>query len=103
MPVRGGPDVRCEFRDLLFERCDPFQLDVLLMTHLDQEGFHSRQTPPDRLHDGDDSRNSSTSKSVHLCHYAHSSRSDEPADVLFCTRPIGEPDESATCNMLSSR
>src|ERR1700674_2641117 len=51
--------------ELRLERGDPFQLDVLLVSHLDQEGFHPRETPRDWLHDGDyEGGNSSTTASL---------------------------------------
>jgi hypothetical protein len=92
-PVRGGFDVFSEFTDPLLERSDPFQLDVLLVAHLDEEAFHPHQTPRDRLHDGDNGRNSSTSGSVLFCHHRQSTRSGEPADVLFCT-PAGRSNQA---------
>jgi hypothetical protein len=38
--------------ELRLERTGPFELDVLLVSHLNQEGFYPGETPPDRLHDG---------------------------------------------------
>ena len=60
------------------KRGDPFELDVLLVSYLNQEGFHPRQTFRDGLHDGGhDGRNSSTSRSVLFRHAGHSTRSGE--------------------------
>ncbi len=62
------------------KRGDPSELDVLLVSDLNQEGFHPRQTFRDGLHDGGhDGRNSSTSRSVLFRHSGHSTRSGEQA------------------------
>jgi hypothetical protein len=74
-----------EFSELLLERYDSFQLDVLLVAHLDEEIFHPRQTLRDWLHGGDNGRNFSTSGSGLFCHHGHSARSGEPPAILFCT------------------
>jgi hypothetical protein len=36
------------------ERGSPFELDVLLVSHLNQQGFHPRKTPGNWLHHGGD-------------------------------------------------
>jgi hypothetical protein len=49
--------------ELHLERDAPFELDVLLVSHLNQETFHSRQTLGDGLHDrGYDGLNFSTTR-----------------------------------------
>jgi hypothetical protein len=52
---------RLQLRDVLgecveaqLERGSPFELDVLLVSHLNQQGFHPRKTPGDWLHHGGD-------------------------------------------------
>ena len=51
------------------KRGDPFELDVLLVSDLNQEGFHPRQTFRDGLHDGGhDGGNSSTTVSPRFRH-----------------------------------
>jgi hypothetical protein len=51
--------------DLQLERADSLELDVLLVSHLDQQGFHTREALRDGLHDGGhDGRNSSTTVSL---------------------------------------
>jgi hypothetical protein len=60
------------------KRGDPFKLDILLVSDLNQEGFHPRQTFRDGLHDGGHhGRNSSTSRRVLFRHSGHSTRSAE--------------------------
>jgi len=41
-----------ECLELVFERVDPFRLDVILESHLDQERFDPRETLCDWGHDG---------------------------------------------------
>jgi hypothetical protein len=43
-----------EFVELHLERSGPFELDVLLVSHFNQESFHSGETLRDWLHDGGD-------------------------------------------------
>jgi hypothetical protein len=40
--------------ELLFERVHPLGVEVLLKSHLEQEGFDPREAPGDGLHDGGD-------------------------------------------------
>jgi hypothetical protein len=42
------------------EPVKPFELDVLLVSDLNQEGFNPRETPRDGLHDGDGLNSSTT-------------------------------------------
>jgi len=49
-----------EFVELPLERCAPFQLNVLLVSHLNQESFDPRKAFHDALDDGDDGWNSLT-------------------------------------------
>ena len=72
------------------KRGDPFELDVLLVSDLNQEGFHPRETFRDGLHDGGhDGRNSSTSRSVLFRHSGHSTRSGE--QPVCCLAHIATP------------
>ena len=47
-------DVFNESVDLRPKRCDVLEFDVLLVSHLNQEGFHARETSSNRLDDGGD-------------------------------------------------
>ena len=65
---RGAPYLRTAFSDkasefveLPLERRAPFQLNVLLVSHLDQESFDLRKASHDALDDSDDGWNSLTS------------------------------------------
>jgi len=85
------------------KRGDPFELDVLLVSYLNQEGFHPRQTFRDGLHDGGhDGRNSSTSRSVLFRHAGHSTRSGEQpvcclAHIATLTHAVGPVGGSIQC------
>jgi hypothetical protein len=46
--------------DLELELGAPFKLDVLLVSHLNQQGFYSYQTPRDGFHDGGHNRRDSS-------------------------------------------
>ena len=77
-------DVFGECLELLLKRGDPFEFDVLLVPHLNQEGFHPRKTPRDWLHDVDhDGRNSSTTVSF-LCRHPALYSADGRTPV-FCS------------------
>jgi hypothetical protein len=61
--------------ELRLERGDSSELYVLLVSHLNQEGFHSRETPCDGLHDsGHDGLHASTTVSLLFRHSVHSTR-----------------------------
>jgi len=79
---RDAPQVRVVNLDVfgevvaLLKTGTQFELDVLLVSHLNQEGFDPRKTPGDWLHDGGyDGRNSSTTAvglgSGHSAHCTH--------------------------------
>jgi hypothetical protein len=60
-----------EFVELPLEHCAPFQLNVLLVSHLNQESFDPRKAFHDALDDGDDGWNSLTSGRLgHLGQYS---------------------------------
>ena len=64
-----------EVVELRLERGDSSELYVLLVSHLNQEGFHSRETPCDGLHDsGHDGLHASTTVSLLFRHSVHSTR-----------------------------
>jgi hypothetical protein len=69
--VTGSPAARSvrnqfgECGELLLERGSPSELNVLLISHLDQEGLHPRETLCDWLHHGGHERlNASTTRVV---------------------------------------
>jgi len=72
--------------DQRMELGEPFDLNVLLESHLKDEGFHSRETPRDWLHDGGhDGWHFWTTVCVRLGHSGHSTRIWALSGVLFCT------------------
>ncbi len=83
--VQSLSDELGECVELILERGRSSELDVLLVAHLDQEGFHPRETLRDGLHNGGHDRTNASTARVVSRHSGHCTCTTGLPAVLFCT------------------